>query len=490
MKNLSTPKPRFVSPLGLQAGPKESGDSSSTRYNLIFFALLIPVFIIYAFDFPYRDLYNSDAYLLQIFEVIAALATVGLYLSCKVNRFNVFVAHWAFILVFFAMAPAMQQAMDAVPAQAVVLQAGPYAYQAAIMVVVWSLCMLALQTRYQADRLSHVETSFVPRLNVYRCLALSCLSTGALVAVTGFSGLISRAESMSQVTHEDSPVMIPIMTTGRAIPLVCAIMLIRRWKDLTSSHRAAAVFIAFLAVVSNVPTGVPRYWIGAIGIGIVALLIKKYVRTSLWLTVALISSLALAMPFLNSFRSFTSLDDVNRTNIKVGSVSSTMVSDDFDAYAMLTNSAWYMDTHQPTMGWNLFGNLLFFVPKSLWEDKPGSTNWLIIKDSTLGRMNDNLSQPLPAEFLINFGYAGIPLGALAFYWLATFLDRKYRRPDRRVAVQAITVFYPFALGFTIFLMRGGFIAAFAYSCGFYMACFFAIAFCQDRTPILEAKASS
>jgi len=478
-------------PLGLQAEAQQTSDRSSTRYTVIFFALLIPVFIIYALDFPYRDLYNSDSYLLQIFEVIAALATLGLYLSCKMNRFNMFVAHWAFVLVFFSMAPAMQYAMDAVPAQAVVLQAGPYAYQAAVMVVTWSICMLVLQVRYQqTDRFSSSESSFVPKLNAYRCLAISCLSTGALVVATGFSGLISRAESMSQVTHEDSPVLIPIMTTGRAIPLVCAIVLIRRWKELSSGHRAIAIFIAFLAAISNIPTGVPRYWIGAIGIGIVAMLIKKYVRTSLWLTVALITSLALAMPFLNSFRSITSLDDVNRTNIQVGSVSSTMVSDDFDAYAMLTNSAWYMDTHQPTMGWNLFGNLFFFVPKSLWEDKPGSTNWLIIKDSTLGRMNDNLSQPLPAEFLINFGYAGVPLGAFAFYWLVTFLDRKYRRPDKRVAVQAITVFYPFALGFTIFLMRGGFIAAFAYSCGFYMACFFAVAFCQDNTPVLEARASS
>jgi hypothetical protein len=72
----------------------------------------------------------------------------------------------------------------------------------------------------------------------------------------------------------------------------------------------------------------------------------------------------------------------------------------------------------------LLGSLLFWMPRSLWPDKPIDTGSLLAQYR--GYSFDNLSAPLWAELLVNGGVVAVVIGCLALGVALVALDRRIR----------------------------------------------------------------
>jgi hypothetical protein len=82
----------------------------------------------------------------------------------------------------------------------------------------------------------------------------------------------------------------------------------------------------------------------------------------------------------------------------------------------------------------------------------------------LGLPNVNVSSPLPAEALMNWGIVCVPVVAIMFGMLLRRLDDLYwRRCD--AGVRRIDLVYPLWLGMVFFLSRGDLLSGFAYAVG-------------------------
>jgi hypothetical protein len=83
-----------------------------------------------------------------------------------------------------------------------------------------------------------------------------------------------------------------------------------------------------------------------------------------------------------------------------------------------------------------------------------------------------ISAPILVEPLIDFGWLGVPLFAMLFGAILAYLDVAYyadRGGPKRLRV--VDTFYPFLLGMVLFMTRGNFMSAIAYTMGMVLAAF-------------------
>ena len=139
---------------------------------------------------------------------------------------------------------------------------------------------------------------------------------------------------------------------------------------------------------------------------------------------------------------------------------------DYDAYSMVARTLQYVGSFGATGGYQLLGALLFFVPRSVWPSKPeGSGNFV---GAAQGQTVLNISSPLPAEGIVNFGILGLILFAVVTALICRGVDRWFLESN-----SAARLFYPFACLLLFFMMRGDLLSSFAYTVG-YTASFFCL----------------
>lgn len=119
-----------------------------------------------------------------------------------------------------------------------------------------------------------------------------------------------------------------------------------------------------------------------------------------------------------------------------------------------------------TLGGQLLGALLFFVPRSIWPEKPISSGEMmgqyLMENASL--WFSNISFSLPFEFYLDFGFLGVIFAAFGMAALVSMLER-------RAAVSLVWhVFLIYFSFYLYFLMRGPFLPAFAYLVPVFFAC--------------------
>ncbi|WP_203300270.1 hypothetical protein [Marinobacter sediminum] len=119
-----------------------------------------------------------------------------------------------------------------------------------------------------------------------------------------------------------------------------------------------------------------------------------------------------------------------------------------------------------TMGQQLLGALLFFVPRSFWPDKPVSSGEMIgqylMENASL--WFSNVSFSLPFEFYLDFGILGVFIAASSLAFFVVFLEK---RAGFCVVWNTLMIYFSF---YMYFLLRGPFLPAFAYLVPVIFAC--------------------
>lgn len=155
--------------------------------------------------------------------------------------------------------------------------------------------------------------------------------------------------------------------------------------------------------------------------------------------------------------------------MKGGGIINAFNTLNYDAFANIGVTIEYVDKHGFSLGYQLLGGLLFFIPRNLWTMKPYSSGQVIgeylidFYDFSFA----NISNPLVSESYINFGLFGVLVTPII---LAFFILYMIRWLNGESYLKKAMAFY-FAMHL-IFLLRGDFTNGFAY----YIAPLFAIVY--------------
>lgn len=222
-----------------------------------------------------------------------------------------------------------------------------------------------------------------------------------------------------------------------------------------------SVIALLLGVCAVFPTGVPRFLATAMYMPFI--LHWAFAQANdqkstlhfprLFLPNILIFGLFFVFPILDIFRTYSSGDNIGFNAFGLD----TMLAGHFDGFQMLVRA---LDVGDITYGYGFFGSILFFVPRSIWPSKPIGSAQEVAHISNLSF--DNVSMTLVGEFYLNFWYFGIVFGALIFAIVIRSIDIKFLKKNEYV-ISAHWILYFQSTGLLLFVLRGSFLSAFAYS---------------------------
>lgn len=218
-----------------------------------------------------------------------------------------------------------------------------------------------------------------------------------------------------------------------------------------------------IAIFCNFPTGIARYNAAALYIPFLLVVLPR-IRLKYYFNLILLLGFLIIFPFLNNFRNVS-----DKSDFKFGFDFEMFTEGHFDSYSSLLRVMKY-DIF--TMGNQLLGVILFWVPRENWSGKPIGSGAFMAKE--LGLSFSNISANFFAEGYINFGFIGIYVFAILLAFTTSFFDKKYvslKKNGRCMQSNDFDIFYFLLCGFIIFILRGDLLSSFAYASGFLSAAF-------------------
>jgi len=259
------------------------------------------------------------------------------------------------------------------------------------------------------------------------------------------------------------PMHLIIDRVFRSFSIFSAILILINFKNNKTSTNLFYLFVSlFLVLLTNFPFAIPRYMAGAFYIGLI-FSIKPYLKNRILPYLGLLFLFLIIYPIASHFRLLSTFTDI----FTVGMMNTdSFFSGDFDNYSTLNMAIIHVENYGITYGRQLLGVLFFFIPRSLWPNKPiGSGHFVAAaKDWDF----TNISMPIIGEGYINFGIAGIFIFAVIFACFVAKLDCKFYKLGK---LNFYKIFYPVVLGMIFFIARGDLMSSFAFSTGFAVSAF-------------------
>lgn len=217
------------------------------------------------------------------------------------------------------------------------------------------------------------------------------------------------------------------------------------------------LFIFYVFALKN-PLTEKRNALGPIYITLIYLFYRKGLDTNYKVVRFMFFSMVVLFPLMSvvthsqhSLKEMVAKPSILADNMKMLDVGDAFNSLHYDAYPDFLATIDYCDRNGVTYGEQLKPVFLFFVPRSIWHNKPEVTgfkigNYLI---DSYGFNFNNLSNPYVSEGYINFGVLGIILFAIVLAMLFIWQIRWLESED---SLKSIFAFY-FAI-YCIYFLRG------------------------------------
>ncbi|WP_433803100.1 hypothetical protein [Actinomycetospora sp. CA-084318] len=361
---------------------------------------------------------------------------------------------------------------------------GPLATEQAALLLA-GLVSFDVASRVRPREVSFLPTALTGRLrgrvlDPSRVLALgvvSLVTAPVLVALLGGPGVLlsdrqavfDQLSSSGLYSSASNATGGMVAVIGNVLPFVALICLVKLLADDPAQRRRAEVWVLGAALVGlnalmNNPLSNPRYWAFAIVLAFFfcwRFSTRPAVLTA-FVTLFTLSSLII-FPYLDHFR-------VSESAMKQYGIRTPSYSQPVDYvlgktdYASITDigvALRVVEHHGHTVGRQLLGAVTFWVPRSLWPDKPDNTAFLIADE--IGFPNRNLDSPLWAEGYVDFGWIGA-CGLLALCGVgARRLDDAFvaLRGVRTPVVPLVAVAAPVIAGYEFIVVRGSLLQAMA-----------------------------
>lgn len=417
--------------------------------------LLIVLLIIFFYVFNSVRVNGRSVFIVAGFILIGVLSLANIVKDSRIISANKF--FWYFQFVFMSIAPLCQYLSGYYPWG---VRIDDFDMEIAqLMVVCWSVLYMLFYRRTKLKAGNHsVGVRIKNYLTADRYFSPICLIVifvcavlgfALLVRMIGFYNLFFRSENALDI--ENSTINFVVRKFLTALPaMVCAVYLLVIRKKKSVLMVAGLAVLIFATVCSNFPTSTTRYWMGTIFIGIMFVAIIRRKESRL-VDYGIIFGLLVAFPLFYWFKTMTITDFVGGS-VQFSGITESFNTVDFDAFTVVARSVRYVRENGITWGQQLINIILFFIPRSIWESKPITTNVLIA--SSQNQTFTNLSCPLPAEGYVNFGWAGVIVYCFVYAKFNHYIDDIFGNRNFDDEVSVINMAYPFLCVITLYINRG------------------------------------
>lgn len=373
--------------------------------------------------------------------------------------------------IFMFMAPLIQYLADQFPWWDTMYLTDDIILHTNIIILIFMLgFILTYNVRfYKPNRLSKDLSSIK---NIEKILKLfsffTILCSIYIIAKTGFPNLFSRSTNIIDINS--SSISLIVTNTFRAIPILTVALNLAYRRICDKFYNKVYIFIvAILALIVNFPVATARFWMAAVYIGLF-ISIKKRFNNPHAFKILIYFGILFIFPLINAFRHNT-FSEVITNGIRIPGVAKAFLQGDFDAFSMLARTIIYTSIGEISLGFQLLGNTLFFIPRTLWQSKPVGSG--VVVANHFQWEFTNVSEPFIAEGYINFGILGVILFSVGLAFIAKKADEKYREfvVENKKNVTFIEIIYPFSIGFLFFILRGDLLSSLSYYIGFMMPVF-------------------
>lgn len=211
--------------------------------------------------------------------------------------------------------------------------------------------------------------------------------------------------------------------------------------------------LCLIGIITAFPLGMARFSVAALYIPFVIILFPILQRKFNF-TLTIIISLLFLFPFLDTFRRFTS-----ETEIKFEMDFGMFQEGHFDSYQSILS---VLKHDLITYGHQLLGVIFFWVPRSLWPNKPIGSGAFSANEVDLDF--SNISMNFFAEGYINFGFFGVCLFTIGLAYFSAYFDVKFVKQNFKSNLYSL--WYYIVVGFMFFILRGDMLSSTAYFIGF------------------------
>lgn len=444
----------------------------------LLFLLIIPITLFFGV-LTANQVLNSS-WLVSITFIPILIITIYIIMSdISKKPFSLNLIHILFIFTFLGLAPFMQYLTSSLSFDSFDLITDTDVLFANILIIIWIMFyFVGYYTKLLYFLRGNLFHKFLNHPVSYESLKLSFfISIFALLYLYKLGTFLkwTRASYESIIFSYNTSKALIIAIFVRGIPMVTLggyILMLDRIKRKKQLGVLVVIILILLNILLNNPLAAPRYWTSAILMGITMILLGKKIKTGAFLIFCIIVGLLIVSPLLDVGR-YNLLADIDAIRaIKSINPINFLKSANFDAYANIIHTIHYVQENGVTWGRQLLGCLLFFIPRAIWPNKPVGSGHIVAE--TFYFPNFNISSPLQAEALINFGIIGIPIFAMIFGKILRNIDDCYENRMKQwktkpSSLAFIDIIYPFWLGFVFFISRGDLMSSFAYIVGFTLA---------------------
>lgn len=448
--------------------------------EVLLWILLISELIGFPIAIVYRIKFGLHAVSLAFMVsniLIGVTSICMIYIESRVHAFSLSLMHWLFTYIFLFLAPLSQYTCDKLMYGLSAIHDLEWLVYSNVAILLWNLVWIMTRWLYRpsiADLSQAYLYKSISRFGAYITKFLALGSIALLFTVVGPEEMLFRASFYAGVAEASgtSSLMLIIRTTLRAFPIAAFAIVMSNSHTDRNVSRLGPFFWGIAATLVNFPLGAPRFWTGAVYLGSLAFIIGYRIRHRGLFALVFLSLIVFVFPLLGSLRLAGNMSDAFNL-ITTSSAVMQFNSGDYDAFSMIVHTLRYIvEGPGISFGRQIFGSLLFFIPRSIWPGKPIGSGHVVMQN--YGFSFTNVSSPLQAEALINFGILGITIFGIATAALALRLDTMFwvrgnRKSEDALRVKLIDLLYPYWLGFVFFICRGDLLSSFAYTVGFSLA---------------------
>lgn len=289
-----------------------------------------------------------------------------------------------------------------------------------------------------------------------------------LLTTIPLSNFFMRATFQSAAGSDNQSIGLILASLRNGIALISNLMIIELYKkEKKIINLLIMIYSLLLSLFIIPPTGVARFLSGAF-YGSIILYSFSSLRKGKKFLLMMFLFILIVFPLLNNFR-YIGGNVLNIFDI-IDGLSNNFQAADFDAYTMLIYTVQYVSSLGYSLGSQLLGTILFFVPRTIWPSKPVGSGSMII-DKLFIPVNGNVSCPFIGEYYINFGILGVILFSLVLGCLLNTVDRLYWK--EKEGMNFLKFFYPFLSLITIFCCRGDMMSSSSFLVGTFISSYIA-----------------
>lgn len=394
-----------------------------------------------------------------LFLLIIVFSFINLFYGDKrsysINKFL-----WLYILIFWGTIPLFQYLTGIFPWNIDVTDRS--AFKANILVLVW-IFLYFLTYRKFSNGSYKSEFKDIP----IDSFSISFLGILVLLLIQFFIFLFFyysaggfvflRGDASRIVLSDTQSVRLILDRVFRSLSTFTAIVLFLNYKSNRDSKKMFYFSISLvLLLLTSFPLATARYMAGAFYIGLF-FIYKPYFKMKSSLYIGFLILFLMIYPALSYVRWLVTLSGFEITLWNPA----LFLTGDYDNFSTLNMTINFVEQEGITIGRQLLGVLLFFVPRSVWPSKPIGSGHHIAE--WYGMDFTNISCSFLAEGYINFGIFGVILFAGFMGYVLAKLDLCFYKPGK---LSFIKIFYPVSLGMIFFILRGDLMSSFAYTVSF------------------------